>query len=89
MFCSTCGVVNIPRFARRGSLTLEIILLGLATIGFVVYFALGLAFFIIFLIYAGWRLTTTYKICPSCSQTTLMSPDAPVAKRFHGGHDPS
>ena len=65
-YCIDCGRVAPPERRTKGSFLLE--------------FALWLLFFVPGLMYANWRVSKSYRACPSCGSTSVVLPDSSAAR---------
>lgn len=67
-YCPACGsTFKHAKMVTRGNLLIEIIL--------------WLFFLLPGLIYSIWRMTTRYKVCPTCGSATIIPANSPVAQR--------
>lgn len=67
-YCTACGsVFRYPKKMTRGNILIEIIL--------------WLFLLIPGLIYTIWRLSTKYKVCPSCKAPTIIPANSPIAQK--------
>ena len=66
--CTSCGYAGKPETITKGSFLIEVIL--------------WLCFLIPGLIYSIWRLSSRYKGCPNCGQSTLIPRTSPMAQKF-------
>ncbi len=66
LVCTQCGYVGEPKRAIKGNGFIEIVL--------------WLCFIVPGLIYSIWRSSSRYKVCPKCSNASLIPMDSPRAK---------
>ena len=66
--CSACAHVGRPRFQKRGSSSIEILLL---------LFVLPLG-----MVYSVWRSRSQYPICPFCRHSNLSPATSPIGKKL-------
>ncbi len=66
--CSTCGTIGDPVKVTRGSFWIEVVL--------------WLFFILPGLIYSIWRLTSRYKACPQCRNSTMIPFSSPVTQKM-------
>jgi predicted RNA-binding Zn-ribbon protein involved in translation (DUF1610 family) len=71
-YCPDCGIVGAPRFTKRGSAGVEILLWFLMIVPGIVY--------------SIWRSSTERQACPSCGQSGLIPLDSPKAQAALGEH---
>src|SRR3989344_5474586 len=89
--CTTCGFVGSPKKVVKGSVLIELFFwlsfLGSIFVGIFVwlFFLAALVFLVLAIAYSIYRSNTQKKVCPKCSNPTMIPGDTPMGRKLLEG----